>query len=284
MRRGKGLFAITAVVALGAGLFSWRALGKDVDPIEWCHIRLSVIGRKFFHQWSGEISMCQQRRMKGEVPESSKCYPDEMIRNDPTTFCRNPDDPDVDLAYQQRLCRAELHSHDKVQRKCTDEYLSHFELGVPCGTVATVTGLQDCINFDAHGQNAVDFSRTIYGSVGRVDNAELRACIKTIFEAGQTYTRKVMSIMGDKCAVLVDQGRLSPPCPDPVAQKRLSTARRSFVKAVIGKCESELTAHLVPFGPPCDTLVAPRPMDYVDCLATVAETVAMRGVSTVWPN
>lgn len=275
--------AVAVVCGAGVGIFALRAVAKDVDPVEWCHVRLSVIGRKFFHQWSGEISRCQRQRMKGEFPESTKCYPDDMFRPGASTFCLAPQDPTVPLVYQGRLCRAELHSHDKVQRKCTDDYLEQFELGVPCGTATTVAVLQDCINFDAHGQNAIDFTRTIFGDVGRVQNDELRECIATIFTAGQTYARKVMAIMGDKCEWAVRKGKVPPPCPDPVAQKRLSTSRRSYAKAVLDKCESELQGHLVPFGPPCDALVNPTPSDYIDCVATVAETIAMRGVSTIWP-
>lgn len=284
MRRGRALLAIAVVCGAGLGLFAMRAAAKDVDPVKWCQIRLSVIGRKFFHQWSGEISRCQQQRMKGEFPASTKCYPDEMFRPGATTFCQPADDPDVPPIYQGRLCRAELHSHDKVQRKCTDDYLEQFELGVPCGTASTVAVLQDCINFNAHGQNGIDFARTIYGSVGRVQNQELRECISTIFNSGQTYARKVMAVMGDKCEVSVRNGKVPPPCPDAVARKRLNTARRSFAQQVMDKCESELAGHLVPFGPPCDALINPTPSDYIDCVATVAETIAMRGVSTVWPG
>jgi hypothetical protein len=275
------LCAIGVCATLAAGAVAFRAVALEITP-ELCHARLSLMGRKFFHQWSGEISLCQVRRMKGEALESSKCYPDEMIRNGATTFCQPAIDPDVETEYQRRLCRAELHSHEKIQRKCKTEHLPQIELGIPCGTVATVAALQDCIDFEAHGQNAIDFTRTVYGSVGQVPNEELRDCINIIFKAGQTYARKVMQIMGDQCELGVRDGRIVPPCPDPLAQKRLTTARRSFTKKVLERCESALTSHLVRFGPPCDALVNPTPSDYIDCLTTSAETFAMRGVSTVF--
>jgi hypothetical protein len=277
--RGKVLFAAAAI---GVGLCAAAALAKVVDPIEYCHSRLSVMGRKFFHQWSGEISLCQQRRMNGDVDVTSKCYPDEMVRVDTSTFCQPPDDPLVDPYYQRRLCRAEQHSHEKIQRKCQDDYLSHFELGVPCGTVATVARLQDCIDFQAHGQNAINFTRTVYGSVGRVMDDTLRECMITIFETGQVYARKVMKIVGDKCELFVSQGKLTGPCPDTLSQKQLKKARRIFAESVLASCIDDLAAHRIPFGPPCDNMPTASPSDYVDCLAAAAEADAMRGVATVW--
>jgi len=258
-------------------------LAKDVDPIDYCHSRLSVMGRKFFHQWSGEISLCQQRRMRGEVDPATKCYPDEMVRPNATTFCKKPDDPLVDPNFQRRLCRAEQHSHEKIQRKCEDDQLSSIELGVPCGTVASVAALQDCIDFDAHGQYAVDFTRTVYGSVGPMANESLRTCMITLFESGQMYARQVMKIVGDECEVSVMRRKTSGPCPDGEAQKRLSKARRIFMQSVIDSCEPWLRAHAVPFGPPCDGLIgSATPGQYVDCVASAAEADGMRGVHTVW--
>jgi len=279
MIRGKALFA---AAALGVSVGAFGALAKTVDPVAYCHSRLSVMGRKFFHQWSGEISLCQQRRMNGDVDLASKCYPDEMVRADTSTFCQAPDDVLVDPNYQRRLCRAEQHSHEKIARKCEDDYLTQFELGVPCGTVATVARLQDCIDFDAHGQNAVDFTRTVYGSVGRVMDDTLRGCMITIFETGQVYARKVMKIIGDKCELFVSEGKLSGPCPDQGSQKQLKKARRIFAESVLAACIDDLAAHRVPFGPPCDNLPGATPSDYIDCVASAAEADAMRGVSTVW--
>jgi hypothetical protein len=279
MSRGK---VLCAVAALGLCIGAISALAKTVDPVAYCHSRLSVMGRKFFHQWSGEISLCQQRRMDGQVGLDTKCYPDEFVRVDTTTYCETAVDPQVDPYYERRLCRAEQHSHEKIKRKCEDDYLSQFELGVPCGTVATVARLQDCIDFDAHGQNAINFTRTVYGSVGRVADDHLRTCMVTIFETGQVYARKVMKTVGDKCELFVSEGKLSGPCPDKASQKQLKKARRIFAESVLAACTDDLAAHRVPFGPPCNNLANPTPSDYVDCLASAAEAEAMRGVETVW--
>jgi hypothetical protein len=263
-----GLVACTAASAI------------DFDPVQWCQVRLSVMGRKFFRQWSGEIALCFERRMKGEIPPDSKCYPEDIQRTDPTTYCQPATDPNVDPNYQRRLCRAEDHSHQKIQRKCRDEYLSDIQLGVPCGTVAQ---LQDCIDFEAHGHDAVDFTRTLFGNTGRIDDEAQRDCMTTIFTVGQTYARKVMQILGDKCEVFVMAGKLGGPCPDKGAQKKLNKARRGFAKGVLSACQQDLDNHVFTFGAPCDKLgPAATASDYVNCLSGVAEDVAIRGVSTVW--
>lgn len=273
----------TALAVLGAGVLAMGVTGRNTSPVDYCHTRLSVMGRKFFHQWSGEVSMCQQRRLRGLVDPASKCYPDQMDRVDASTFCQAPDDPLVDSSYQRRLCRAEQHSHQKIQRKCTEEDLSQIDLGVPCGTVATVAELQDCIDFAAHGQNAIDFTRTVYGTVDPTSDAALRTCLQTMFEAGQVYARKVMKTVGDQCEVFVMQGRARGPCPDEAAQKRLKKARRVFAQTALGVCQPYFSQHQLPLGPPCDHLIGrATPSEYVECIAAAAEGAAMRGISTIW--
>lgn len=275
--------ALCALLAGTIGLGAWSAAAIEFDPIQWCQVRLSVMGRKFFRQWSGEIALCHDRRMKGELPESTECFPEDIQRADPTTYCQPTIDPNVEPNYQRRLCRAEQHSHDKIQRKCEDEFLSEIELGVPCGTVATVAELQDCIDFEAHGNDAIDFTRTVFGAVGRLDDETQRDCMNAVFTVGQTYARKVMKILGEKCEVFVLAGKLSGPCPDPGAQKSLHKARRAFAKGVLQVCQEHLDAQRLRFGPPCDDLgPAANASDYVNCFAGVAEDAAIRGVSTVW--
>lgn len=280
--------------AVGCGVLSALVVGvivctarpaaaSDFNPVQWCQVRLSFMGRKFFREWSGEISLCQQRRMKGELPESAKCFPEDIQRVDQTTYCQPATDPNVDPNYQRRLCRAESHSHEKIQRKCEDDYLSQIHLGVPCGTVATVAQLQDCIDFQAHGHDAVDFTRTVFGNTGRIDDEAARKCMTAIFTVGEIYARKVMQTIGDKCEMFVMAGKLSGPCPDPDAQKKLNKARRGFAKGVLSDCQQQLDNHLITLGAPCDNLgPAATASDYVNCLAGVAEDVAIRGVGTVW--
>lgn len=274
-----------ATVLAALSLSAVAATAIEFNAVDWCQVRLSVMGRKFFHQWSGEIALCHIRRMNGELPESAKCFPDDIERSDTTTYCEPTTDPHVEVNFQQRLCRAELHSHDKIQRKCEDEYLPDIELGVPCGTVSTVGQLQDCIDFEAHGKNAIDFTRTVFGRVGYVADPVLRDCISNIFTVGQTYSRKVMQKIGEKCEIFVLAGKHGGPCPDPAAQKALNKARRVFAKGVLSLCQDYLDNHQIEFGPPCDTL-GPNATasDYVDCLAAVANSVGQRGTQTVWAN
>lgn len=237
-----------------------------------CQDTIAVQARNYFKKQYGFVAKCEDKKSAGKLDQATNCRPDVG--------------PVTDMQTADKLSVAATKLGDKLELKCTNDIVSGLTLGKPCGTVATVAELTDCILDEAHGRNSDLLIETVYDDAGELtgsvcvggsnnggacdpegplatecpgastecrDAKAIRNCQKTISKASRNYAKDRMTARR-KCAKSVEAGKSDGPCPDEKTRFKMAKALEKFRKKVLKKCtDADAQAASANFGFPCDS-------------------------------
>jgi len=242
-----------------------------VSPELKCQDTVAVQGRNYFKGRFTAIAKCEQAKAAGKIAEATNCRPETGPVGDANTA--------------EKLTKAATKLSAKLAIKCADPLVSSIDFGLPCGSVATVADLTDCLVDDAHGHNSELLIESVFDSAGDLtfacvggsnaggtcdpngdlatecpsggtecrDLKPLRLCQKTIATAARNYAKDRMTVRRS-CAKKFSDGKLDDVCPDGAARAKLAKSLVKFRTKVLKKCtDSEAADTLADFGFPCDS-------------------------------
>jgi phosphodiesterase/alkaline phosphatase D-like protein len=262
------------VIGVTAMLCASAPAVHALSPELKCQDAIAVQARNYFKKRYSAVAKCEDKRSSGNLDQLTNCRPDVG--------------PVTDDKTDDKLSNAATKLGDKLDLKCTNAIVAGLTLGRPCGTVATVTEVTNCILDDAHGHNSDLLIETVYDDAGELSGSvcvggtnnggacdpdaplatecpgggtecreakAIRLCQKAFSSAGRNYAKDRMSARRS-CAKSVEAGKSEGPCPDDKARLKLDKALEKFRKKVLKKCtDADAQAAAANFGFPCDSFI-----------------------------
>jgi phosphodiesterase/alkaline phosphatase D-like protein len=255
------------------------ALSAEVQ----CQDVIAQAARNYFRDRFNAVSRCENKKSAGKLSQATNC---------------RPDDPPVtgELNTDQRLQRAEARLLRRIGNRCTDSLVNMISFGLPCGTVATVADIVDCVVNDAHGPNADLLIESAYDETADLQDDQLRRCQRTIAKESAKYARARMTGRF-KCAKKILAGNVEGACPERTRQffeRRLA----KFRAKVLARCtNAQVLDAAIDFGFPCEVFstvtfdrdgvtnnnLIPPVERLIRCMAAAAAGDGDLGASTIEP-
>ncbi len=268
-------YIVAGILSLGAIAVSLAvpAPGFAVSAELKCQDTIALQGRNYFKNHYTAVSKCEQKKSAGDLPQSTNCRPSAGAVTDTKTA--------------DKLQDAATKLGDQLDSKCTDPMVAGLTIGLPCGTVATVTELTDCIVGDAHGASADMVIGRVFDDAGELTHAcvggdndglpcdpkadlatecpnggtecrdlsSLRLCQKAMAGAARNYAKDRMTARRG-CARKLMDGKIEPPCPDEKTNAKLAKALEKLRKKVLKKCtDAEAEDAAMNLGYPCESFL-----------------------------
>jgi phosphodiesterase/alkaline phosphatase D-like protein len=241
--RGIRAGVLPSFIVLGvlSGPPSVERASAALSPEVQCQDVVAQAARNYFRDRFNAVMHCENKKSAGKLPQITNC---------------RPDDPPVtgELNTDQRLQKAEDRLLRRLGNRCTDTLVDNISFGIPCGTVATIAELADCVVNDAHGPNADLLVESVYDTTASILDDELRHCQRTIAKESAKYSRARMTARL-KCGKKVLAGKIEGACPE---RTRLFLGRRlaKFRSKVLARCtDAHVLDTAIDFGFPCESFV-----------------------------